>query len=347
MREAATRPGRRVTLADVAAEAGVSRALASIVMRGAPGASEATREHVQEVAHSLGYRPDSRARLLRSSRTRLLGVTFTLAEPFHAEVVESVYAAAEDAGFELALSAVSPLRPESRAVESLLDLGVEALLMIAPSTAAEALAAYAQRLPVVTLLSPAPVGGTDQVRTDDAAGVRAVVEHLVELGHREIVHIDGGGAVSSQERSTAYREAMAARGLARHTRVLRGGAGEEDGLRAAAELMAGPLPDAVVVFNDRCALGVLEVLRRAGLSVPGDVSLTGFDDSQLSRLSHVQLTTVSQQAPQLAESAVACAVARLENREPAGLVHPPRLIIRSTTGPVRAELADRPAVSRS
>ncbi|MER2134688.1 MAG: LacI family DNA-binding transcriptional regulator [Arthrobacter sp.] len=347
MREPVGQPGRRVTLNDVAAEAGVSRALASIVMRGAPGASDTTRERVQAVARGLGYRPDSRARLLRSSRTRLLGVTFTLAESFHGEVVEAVYAATENAGLEVALSAVSPQRPESRAVESLLDLGVEALLMISPSTGAEALAAYAQRLPVVTLLSPAPVVGTDQVRTDDAAGVRAAVEHLVELGHREIVHVDGGGAVSAQERSTAYREAMTARGLARHIRVLRGGAGEEDGLRAAAELMGGTLPDAVVVFNDRSALGVLEALRRAGISVPGDVSLTGFDDSQLSRLSHVQLTTVSQQAPLLAESAVAGAAARLENREPGGLVHPPRLIVRATTGPVRTDPATGPAISRS
>lgn len=333
MPEAAARPGRRVTLADVAAEAGVSRALASIVMRGAPGASEATRDRVQEVARSLGYRPDSRARLLRSSRTRLLGVTFTLAEPFHAEVVESVYAAAEDAGFELALSAVSPQRSEARAVESLLDLGVEALLMIAPSTPADGLAGHARRLPVVTLLSPAEVNGVDRVRSDDGAGIRAAVDHLVGLGHRRIVHIDGSGAVSAAERSSAYRDAMAAHGLSADIRVLRGGAGEEDGLRAGGELLAGELPSAVVVFNDRCALGVLEAVRRSGLSVPGEFSLTGYDDSQLARLSHVQLTTVSQQAPLLAEAAVACAAARLENREPSGLVHPPRLVVRSTTGP--------------
>jgi len=319
-------------LADVAAAAGVSRALASIVMRGADGAGEATRSRVLEVARELGYRPDSRARLLRSSRTRLLGVTFTLAEPFHGEVVESIYAAAEAAGLDVVLSAVGPRRAEARAVESLLDAGVEAVLMIAPSSAPEALAVYARQVPVVSLLSPLAVEGVDGVRSDDGAGIRAAVEHLVSLGHRDIVHIDGAGAVAASERRAAYRAVMNEYGLA--VRVIRGGAGEEDGLRAAGELLAGgPVPDAIVAFNDRCALGVLEAARRAGLEVPGDLSVAGYDDSQLARLSHVQLTTVSQEAPRLAEAAVACAAARLSSEDPGSLVPPPQLVVRATTGP--------------
>ena len=115
--------GKRPTLMDVAEAAGVSRALVSIVMRDAPGASEATRRKVQEAARLLGYRPDSRARLLRSSRTRLLGVTFSTSHAFHAEIVDAAYAAAAQRGYELALSAVTRDRTETHAVEALVDLG--------------------------------------------------------------------------------------------------------------------------------------------------------------------------------------------------------------------------------
>ena len=336
-RSAGTTP-RRTTLADVAAAAGVSRALASIVMRGAEGAGQATRQRVLEVARELGYRPDSRARLLRSSRTRLLGVTFTVSEPFHGEIVESIYAAAEAAGFEVALSAVGERRPESRAVESLLDAGIEAALMISPSSASVELAAYAHRVPVVSLLSPVAAEGVDVVRSDDGAGVRAAVEHLVSLGHRDIAHVDGAAAVAASERRTAYEAAMREFDLGSSIRVVSGGAHEEDGIRAGGELLAGPPPDAIVAFNDRCALGVLEAVRRAGLKVPADLSVAGYDDSQLSRLSHVQLTTVSQEAPRLAEAAVACAAARLASEEPSGLVHQPLLVVRATTGPAPARV---------
>src|ERR687889_1868627 len=98
--------GGRVTLADVAARAGVSTALVSIVMRGAPGASAATRERVRRAADEIGYRPDSRARLLRSSRSRLLGVVFGVQEAFHGDLVSGLYAAADAVDHELALSAV-------------------------------------------------------------------------------------------------------------------------------------------------------------------------------------------------------------------------------------------------
>src|SRR3954470_13866998 len=113
-------PGRRPTLADVAARAGVSTALASIVLRDVPGASAAARERVRRVAEELGYRPDSRARLLRSSRSRLIGVVFAVQQAFHGDLVSGLYAAADAADYELALSAVTPSRNERQAAASLL-----------------------------------------------------------------------------------------------------------------------------------------------------------------------------------------------------------------------------------
>ncbi|MDR6687297.1 DNA-binding LacI/PurR family transcriptional regulator [Arthrobacter sp. 1088] len=323
--------GKRPTLMDVAEAAGVSRALVSIVMRDAPGASEATRLKVQQAAKELGYRPDSRARLLRSSRTRLLGVSFSTSHPFHAEIVDAAYAGATERGYDIALSAVANGRPESRAVESLLDLGCEALIMISPALGEDELAGYAARLPVVSLLRDDVGEFLDSVSSDDDAGIRIAVEYLTSLGHRRIAHVDGGDAVSSPQRRDAFRAEMAGRGL--EARVIPGGATEEDGLRAGRELLED-LPTAVLAFNDRCALGIWESFRAAGLSVPEDVSVLGYDDSQFARLSYVQLSSVSQDAPLLARAAVDRAIDRLEgSTPPAHLVRTPHLVIRNTTGP--------------
>src|ERR1700743_3610543 len=106
--------GKRPTLADAAARAGVSIALVSIAMRGAKGVSATTREHILAAAREIGYRPDTRAQLLRSRRSRLLGVQFGLQHPFHTDLVEALYAVAEPSGYQLALSAVAASRSEQR-----------------------------------------------------------------------------------------------------------------------------------------------------------------------------------------------------------------------------------------
>lgn len=324
---------RRPTLMDVAHAAGVSRALVSIVMRGAPGAAESTRQKVFQAANELGYRPDSRARLLRSSRTKLIGLSFSSSEPFHAEIVDAAYSQANSRGYEIALSAVANGRTETRAIESLLDLGSEALIMISPTLSGEELDRYSGQVPVVSLLRNDVGELVDSVSSDDYAGIRLGVEHLASLGHSKIVHVDGGTAVSAQERSEAFRIEMRARGL--EPRVIPGGPGEEDGLRAVQSLRDN-LPTAVVAFNDRSALGLIEGFRANGLKVPSDVSVLGYDDSQLARLSFMQLSSVSQDAPLLAAAAVDRAVDRIEGTlTPAHVVRTPHLVIRKTSAPPR------------
>jgi DNA-binding LacI/PurR family transcriptional regulator len=328
-----TGPNRRPTLADVAARAGVSTALVSIVMRDAPGASTATRDRVRRAAAEIGYRPDSRARLLRSSRSRLLGVVFGVQADFHGDLVSGLYAAADRVGYELALSAVTPGRDEQRAVGSLLQDRCEALVLLGPQSPTAALADLATRLPVVVVARPVRSSAVDVVRTADDEGARLAVEHLLALGHRDVVHVEGGRAPGAAERRRGYREALRTHGLEAH--VLPGGPTEEDGAAAARRLLSGPLPGAVTVFNDRCALGLLDVLRRAGRTVPGDVSVVGYDDSRIARLSSVDLTSVAQDVEQLTTLAVGRALERLDGtpvrqRE---LVVPPRLVVRTTTAP--------------
>jgi DNA-binding LacI/PurR family transcriptional regulator len=322
----------RPTLADVAQRAGVSRALVSIVMRDAPGASDATRVRVRHAAEEMGYRPDQRARMLRSQRANLLGVVFTAGQEFHAGLVDGVYLAAQARGYDVLLSCVTPHHDEPRAVRTLLDDRCEALLLIGSELPVRELAELDANLPVVVIARK--VRGVDAVRSDDVFGAELAVAHLAELGHRAITYLDGGRAPGSAERRRGFRKATVAQGITAHS--VPGGVTEREGATAAAALLAdrSSLPTAVIAFNDRCALGFIDVAIRAGIQVPQDISVVGFDDSPLAGLAHVDLTTVGQDSARLAELAVARAVARIDT--PAGAVDEvsePRLIVRGSTAP--------------
>jgi DNA-binding LacI/PurR family transcriptional regulator len=328
------RAGRRPTLDDVAARAGVSRALASMAMRGIPGASAATGERVRAAAEELGYRPDTRARLLAQQRSRLLGVVFGMQHAFHAELVDGLYAAAEAAGYELILSGLTPSRDERHAVETLLDYRCEALILLGPETPAPWLADLAARLPVLVVGYRVREPSVDSIRTANGDGMRLAVDHLVGLGHRRIVHVDGGQGLVAADRRRGYRGAMRRHGLGDLARVVPGGKTEEAGAGAARLLLAeAPTPTAVLAYNDDCALGLLDACIRAGVAVPADLSVVGYDDSWLSRLPHVNLTTVGQDAHGMASLAVDRAIARLDGQAVADrdLVLAPHLVVRSTT----------------
>jgi DNA-binding LacI/PurR family transcriptional regulator len=195
---------RRPTLADVATRAGVSTSLVSLVMRDEPGASAETRRRILDAADELGYYPDSRARLLRSGRSRLLGVVFGIQHAFHADLVTDLYTAAGETGYELALSAVTPDRDETDATAGLLQDRCEALILLAPHASAASLARLATRLPVVVLARGVRGAAVDVIRTADAEGLRQAVDHLVLLGHHRIVHVDGGRAPGAAPSTGTY-----------------------------------------------------------------------------------------------------------------------------------------------
>jgi DNA-binding LacI/PurR family transcriptional regulator len=331
----ADEPVRRPRLQDVATEAGVSTASASLVLRGAPGPSGATRERVLEAAARLGYRPDRAASSLARRRSRLIGVVMDVRSTFHAQLVEDVHEAADEHGYDLVLSTVTGTRDEDRAVETLLDSRCEALVMLGPETPAVRLSALDRQLPVVAVGRPAPSAGVDVVRAADEEGVGLAVDHLVGLGHRRIAHIDGGPGVIPAGRRRGYQQAMRRHRLGAHVQVVAGDHGEESGARAARLLVAAERPPtAVITYNDHSAVGVLDTLLRSGIDVPGEVSVVGYDDSPLARLAHIDLTTVSQDSRQLMQHAVAVLVERLdgdrtEHRE---VLVVPRLVVRGTTG---------------
>jgi DNA-binding LacI/PurR family transcriptional regulator len=335
MTELPARP-KPLTIRDVARAAGVSTALVSIVLRGAPGASEDTRARVLAVAEQLGYRANRTASLMKLRRTRHLGVTLNVRSTFHAELVENIQASAAESGYEIVLSMVAAGHDESRAIETLLGFRCESVILLGSQLPTPRLRELARELPLVLVGRRVELDNVDVVRSADHRGQGLVVDHLAGLGHRDIVHVDGGHQPISAQRRQGYRAAMRRYGLGDRARVVTGGDSERDGHRAAAELLGHEqLPTAVCAFNDHCALGVIDAFAKAGVRVPGDCSVTGHDDSPVAQLTAIDLTSVSQEAAMLAQSAVRAAVDRLEGHV-AGTtdtVLEPRLVIRGSTSP--------------
>jgi len=320
-------------MSDVAARAGVSRAMVSIVVRDAPGARDETRERVRRAADELGYRPDRRARALSRRRTQVLGVVFALGHEFHAELIARLYAAAGAYGQELALSGTTAARDDAEAVGDLLSLRCDALLLIGGALPESALADLAASVPVVVLARATTVGGLDVVRTDDVAGAALAARHLLELGHTRVAHVDGGTAAGADERRQGFGATVEAAGLV--VDLEGGGLYEDAGVAAAERLLARPeLPTGLAVFNDQSATGLLGVLQQAGRRWPQDVSVVGYDDNRLARSGWARLTTVRQDVDALAGLAVQRAVERVEQPGLAARedLVAPSLVVRDSTG---------------
>lgn len=329
------------TIREVARAAGVSTALVSIVFRGAPGASETTRARVFAAAEQLGYRANRTASLMKLRRTKHLGVTMNVRSAFQGELAEEIHAAASQLGYEIVLSLVTAAHDESHAVETLLGFRCESVIMLGSQLPEVRLRELARELPLVLVGRRVNLGNVDVVRSADHRGQALVVKHLAGLGHREIVHVDGGQQPISAQRRQGYRAAMRRYGLGDHVRVLTGGDSERDGHRAAAELLRGQrLPTAVCAFNDHCALGVIDMLAKAGVRVPSDCSVTGYDNSLVAQLTAIDLTSVSQEPPMLAQSAVRAAIDRLEGRAAGSTdtVLEPRLVVRGSSSPPSRQL---------
>lgn len=323
---------------DVADKVGVSKALVSLVFRKAPGPSEETRQRVFAAAEELGYRVNRTAALMTARRSHLIGVMTDVRNNFHAEMVENIVAAADRSGYEVVLGAVTPTHSESRVVDTLLDFRCEGVILLGPESPSAALTTIGQQLPTVVVGRKISASSLDVVRAADARGIRSVVDHLAELGHQRIVHVTGGSGSIAAERRNGYLSAMRRHGFDRHITLIDGDFTENAGVDAAKTLLtAERLPTAVVCSNDRSAVGVLDALRRAGVDVPGDVSVTGYDDSVLAQLAHIDLTSVSQAPLEQANRAVEAVVERLDGgrTEAVSSVLLPQLMIRATTAAPR------------
>lgn len=346
----AERPGgarRLPTMKDVAEHVGVSRQLVSLVLRGAEGPSEESRERVLAAAAELGYRPNASARLLRQARTRTLGVVFGLRNAFQVRFVEELVAAAAARGYRVALGPVGAGRGTDEAIGALLEERIEALAVFNPDPGSPALAGASRLLPAVLLGEWTEDAWMDTVHVDERGGLRQAVAHLTELGHSAIAYVGGLGGVVGPDRAEAYREAMRAAGLEARIDVLEAGFEEEDGAAAGRALLArAQLPTAVVCASDQVAAGLLAVVARAGVEVPAALSVIGFDDSHVAALSFHDLTSVHQDVGETVAATLGVLLPRVEAGDggAAGevaeaprrrIATPARLVVRGSTGPVQ------------
>ena len=329
------------TMADVAAYAGMSRQTVSLVLRDAPGPSEDTRDRVLAAAGALGYRPHLAAQALRRARSTDLGVVYSPAHATEPELLEGIYAAAAERGYGVMISPRTARRGPQAAAAELLGHRCSALVVLGSDLRDGALAGLVldTGVPVVHVGHGRPRDGYDVVRSDGADGVRQVVEHLHGLGHERIAYVHTPTLRPTAVRRSGYLTTTRRLGLTSDVVPVPGPFAEEAGAQAARTLLQRPvLPTAVVAANDQAALGVVSVLRTAGVGVPHDVSVAGFDDTALARTSFLDLTTVDQHPDRMGAAAVEAATRQVaEPGTPTTVsVTPTTLVVRGSTGPVGA-----------
>ena len=333
---------KQPTILDVADRAGVSKSLVSLVMREPERVSEASRLAVLQAAKELGYRPNRVARSLVQQRTNVIGVVLSdLHNPFFADVADGIEAAAAAAGYRTILSSgFLDARRERAATDTLLELRVDALILMGSRIDVDQIEQTASELPMALVGRYTESPLLDTVGVDDAVGAREAIDYLVGLGHSNIAHIHAGTAAGAPRRRTGYESAMREHGFERFIRCVPGDFTESGGAKAMTEILqSGDLPTAIFAPNDFSALGAMDVIDSAGLRIPDDISLFGYDNLTIAGLPRISLTTVGQPRTTLGEEAVHLVLERLnEGRDvPRRVVAPPYLVIRSTTGPPRTD----------
>jgi len=328
----------KATIARVADLAGVSRATVSRVMNGTPTVAPELVARVRAAAEALNYEPSQVARSLALGRTSTVSLIVPdLANPMFQDVLRGLSNAAGREGHRL-IVAESNENAEEEAI-----LAVEArrrsdgLVLASPRMPEAKLRDLAERLTPLVLLNRELLGSTvPSLSVDYSAGMREIVNHLLQLGHRHLVYLSGPEASSPNRDRLAVLRAAAAADPGFTLTELPCGATFEDG-HAAAERVVRTGASAVVAYNDMVAFGTLSGLHELGVSVPGEISITGFDDIPFARYTTPPLTTASIPKNELGSQAWSRLWA-LMNGEPGGynVRFQPRLIVRESTGPAPA-----------
>lgn len=334
------------SIRDVAREAGVSTATVSHVLNNTRFVSEETRARVRAAVEKCGYYPNAHARSLATGRSQTLGLIISdISNPFFPELVKSIETAAFEQGYDVVLSNTNydPART-SHYVSRLIERKVAGVALMTSELDASLIEELARReVSVVFLDLGEPGVHMSNLRVDYGAGIEEAIRHLVALGHERIAFVGGPERLrSARRRLEAFRRSMERylpdAPLEVHHGDFRLGGGRE----AARAMLAAPArPTAVVAANDMMALGALAELREAGLSVPRDISVVGFDDISFAALSNPPLTTVSLPREELGRRAVEALLSTIAHPEQRGTeaVITTRLVVRDSTAPASREAA--------
>ncbi len=332
----------RIRLKDIADRTGFSINTVSVALRGSGRIPAATRDVILAAAHDLDYRPNDIARALVRRRTRTVGVILTdIMNPILTLSAYAIERLLADRGYSMILAASdNRVDKEHAAVDMLRARQVDGIL-IYPAThhALDHIRPLRRAGYPVVLLTGEPTAAIDLVAIDNRAGAAAATRHLIGLGHRRIAFLDAGRSHGNLEKFEGYAAALAAAGLPVDPALVADpdGGTALHGYQAMPHLMAiVPPPTALFTSTDRLAIGALRWCREAGIAVPGQLALIGFDDIEAAAFAEVPLTTVAFAADRVAEAAVARLMALIEAPEqlpePDALVIEARLVVRRSCG---------------
>lgn len=330
----------RPTIYDVARLAGVSTATVSRALNGTGKIAPGTREAIDAAVEQLGYQPSAAARTLVTRSTQTIALLLPdITNPFYAELVGGIQARALEAGHTMLLCTTEgdPER-EEQYLSLLLAKQIDGVLVDGLVLPPDRVARFVRDgLPIVCLDRDIDSASIPLVQVDNQLGAHLATEHLLELLHRRIAHVEGVPELRiSQERVAGYLRAHHAVGLEPDARLRAVGAfTEEGGYEATRMLLDRSEFTAVFAANDLSAMGVLNALVESGRRVPEDVSVVGFDDLRLSRFTTPPLTTVHQPAREIAQRATQLLLDLAAGRPVTELLHllEPELVVRGSTGP--------------
>jgi LacI family transcriptional regulator len=332
---------QRVTLRDVAVYAVVSVTTVSNVVRDWPYVSKATRLKVQRAIQELGYAPHPIAQGLRTGQTLIIGfVVPDLSNPYFASMVSVAEDVAQERGYSmLVFNTHEDEAREAECVRRATNRWVDGLLLAGVANAEHTTEMlHDVTIPVVTI-DRIPRGFTGpSCRLDNFLGAQLATQHLYELGHRRIVHLAGPPrARPARERHDGYMSILDTYNLSYRRAIFDGGVwGCDEGYQAMSRILADDvLPTAVFASNDRMAIGAAHAIHECGLKVPGDISLVGVDDLDVSQHMNPPLTTVRQPISEMARAGIDLLLKLLNEEVPEDIqvVLSPELVLRQSTAP--------------
>ena len=329
------------TMADVAARVGVSRQLVGLAFRHATGVSAETKAKIFVAAEEIGYQPNFAAQSLRRDGSKYIGLAYHTSHSSSEDLLPAIYAQAEYHGFNLMLSAISQNREDQDAINEIIGHRCDGAILISSSLSIATLKRIATKMPLVSISRRVKGVKCGVVASNGESGVLKAVEYLLSLGHKEIAYVDTNEMFEHEFRLEGYLTAMRKANLPTSVITISGDYIESSGAEAAERFLAErKLPTAIVCANDQVALGLVYTFQKAGVRVPTDVSVVGYDDT-ISRLPFLDFTTVHQDAGEIAEAAVKDLAERIKGRTAETQIHltSANLVVRSSTAKPREHSA--------